>query len=209
MAAGLSWNKAEEVMSKKGLTPIESLERSLRNRFPTARISLDRPRRATGVWFLDLVSGEYSVNVQWQAGKGFGVTASSAHAYGERADEAYLEEEAAYGRIVSLMLSQTETSPPPAVSLRELRKERGLSQAELAAILNKQQGEISKIERRSDLHVSTLADYAKSLDGEMQILIRFRNGTVRRVEIEEASESDEAVGGGPLMVKALRNGRAS
>jgi len=174
-------------MAKKTLNPIESLQRAMDKRFADAECVLDRPRNASGTWFLDITSPAHSVNVQWQEGKGFGITSSPEHAYGEGADEVYRDEEAAYGRIVSLMLSGMHTSPPPAVSLRQLRKERGLSQAELAAILNKQQGEISKIERRVDVHLSTLSDYARSMDGELQIVVRFGDGSTRRVQLEDSA----------------------
>src|SRR6187402_1456698 len=118
-------------MANEPTMPIESLERSLKKRFPDARVALDRPRKASGTWFLDIALNQHPVIVQWQKGKGFGISSSPEKVYGEGADEVYKDEEAAYGRIVSLLLSRTFTSPPPAVSLKELRKENGLSQADI------------------------------------------------------------------------------
>lgn len=175
-------------MVKDLMLPIESLSRSLRNRFPDARISIDRPRKDSGVWFLDISQADHPVIVQWQKGREFGITSSAEHAYGGRADEVYKDEEAAYGRIVSLLLSRTFTSPPPAVSLKELRRESGLSQAELAEVLNRQQGEISKIERRKDVLVSTLADYVRAIHGDLQIIVRLKDGRIRRVQLEDPLE---------------------
>ncbi|WP_202594939.1 helix-turn-helix domain-containing protein [Blastopirellula marina] len=166
------------------MLPIESLERSLKERFPNAIMSRDKPRKSSGAWYLEMALDGHPVIVQWQESKGFGISSSPEPGYGEGADEIYRDEEAAFGRIVSLLLSRTFTSPPPAVSLRELRKESRLSQAELAEILNKQQGEISKIERRRDVLVSTLSDYARAVQGELQIVVRFRDGRIRRVELE-------------------------
>lgn len=123
--------------------------------------------------------------IQWQEGRGFGVSSSPAQAFGEGADEVYHDEEAAYGRVVSLLLSGTFTSPPEPVRLRELRKERGLSQAELAELLNKQQGEISKIERRHDVKLSTLRDYVRSVGGTLQVLARLPDGAIRAIELED------------------------
>jgi DNA-binding XRE family transcriptional regulator len=177
-------------MADKPTMPIESLERSLRKRFPDARVMLDPPRKSSGAWFLDIALNQHPVVVQWQKGKDFGISSSPKKVYGERADEVYKDEEAAYGRIVSLLLSRTFTSPPPAVSLKELRKENGLSQADIAEILERQQGEISKIERRKDVLVSTLADYARAIDGELQIIFRLRDGTIRRVQLEDALEAN-------------------
>lgn len=175
-------------MAKDSMLLIESLERSLKKRFPDAQVSVDRPRKASGVWFLDITQADHPVIVQWQRGKEFGITSSAEHAYGGRADEVYKDEEAAYGRIVSLLLSRTFTSPPPAVSLKELRKESGLSQAELAEVLNRQQGEISKIERRKDVLVSTLADYVRAVHGDLQIIVRLQDGRIRRVQLEDTPE---------------------
>jgi hypothetical protein len=38
---------------------------------------------------------------------------------------------------------------------------------------------ISKLERRLDMRVSTLRDYAKALGGELDIHIRFPDGDIR------------------------------
>lgn len=176
-------------MANEPTMPIESLEHSLRKRFPGAHVTLDRPRKASGAWFLDIALDGHPVIVQWQKGRGFGISSSLERVYGEGADEVYKDEEAAHGRIVSLLLSRTFTSPPPAVSLRELRKESGLSQAELAEILERQQGEISKIERRKDVLVSTLVDYARAIQGDLQIIVRLRDGRTRRVQLEDALEA--------------------
>jgi DNA-binding transcriptional regulator YiaG len=177
------------MMAKKTKLPIESLQNALVKRFPDAQISLDKPRKASGVWFLDVASDGHPVHVQWQDGKPFGISSSQEQSYGDGADEIYEDEEAAYGRIVSLLLSHSFTSPPRAVSLKELRKENGLSQAELAEIMNKQQGEVSKIERRRDVLVSTLADYARAVRGELQIIVRMNDGSSRRLQLEETVET--------------------
>jgi DNA-binding transcriptional regulator YiaG len=175
-------------MAKSSQIPIETLARQLRKRFPKASIVLDGPKKRSGVWYLDVTHDGHSLVIQWQEGSGFGVS-SAEHAYGEGADEVYQDEEATYGRTISLLLSRSFTSPPEPVRLKELRKERGLSQAELAAILNKQQGEISKIERRQDVRVSTLRDYVKSMGGTLQIVARMPGGIVRSLEIEDDEES--------------------
>jgi DNA-binding XRE family transcriptional regulator len=176
-------------MAKSNPLPIESLESKLRTRFPEASFELDRPKSRTGVWYLDVRRDTHPVIIQWQHGKGFGVSSSSELGYGEGPDEVYLEEEAAYGRVVSLLLSGTFTSSPEAVRLRELRKERGISQAELAELLRKQQGEVSKIERRKDVKLSTLRDYVRSVGGTLEILARMPGGVVRAIELDD--EQDE------------------
>ncbi|MEX0818881.1 MAG: helix-turn-helix transcriptional regulator [Pirellulaceae bacterium] len=173
-------------MAKSNVSlPIEFLECQLRERFPEASVQLDRPRKRSGVWYLDIRRNGHPIIIQWQQGKGFGVSSPAAPGYGEGADEEYPDEEATYGRAVSLLLSGTFTAPPEPVRLSELRKERGISQAELAELLNKQQGEVSKIERRNDVKLSTLRDYVKSIGGSLQVLARLPNGVVRVIEIED------------------------
>lgn len=173
-------------MAKTASLPIESLEQQLRKRFPKATITLDRPKAATGVWYLDIVNDGHPVATQWKAGAGFGISSSANGDYGDGADEVHGEEEAAYGRIVSLLLSRIFTAAQP-VRLRELRKEVGLSQVELANLLNKQQGEVSKIERRSDVLVSTLREVLQSMGATLKISARFENGAERPLEIGEAA----------------------
>lgn len=176
----------------KTLIQIELLEQQLRKRFPKAAISFDRPKKPTGVWYLDIVSDGHPVAIQWKSGTGFGISSSATHGYGDGADEVYAEEEAAYGRTVSLLLSRIFTSAPEPVRLRELRKERGLSQAELAILLNKQQGEVSKIERRDDVLVSTLREVVQSMGATLKISARFENGEERALEIGEVAPATKA-----------------
>jgi len=178
-------------MSKQ-LSPIESLERQLRHRFESARIALDRPKQPSGTWYLDIKFNQHPVVVQWREGSAFGVSSSTSHSYGDGADEVYPNEEATYGRVVSLLLSRTFTSPPELLRLRELRKERGLSQAELALLLNRQQGEVSKIERRSDVLVSTLREVVQSMGAKLSIIARFPDGAERALEIGETSSAEKS-----------------
>jgi hypothetical protein len=171
-------------MSKKVNTPIELLETQLRERFPAANISLDPAKGPRGTWFLDIDFEGHFVVIQWRPDAGFGISCSAEYGIGEGADEVYKDLEAAYGRTVSLLLSRTHTSPPEAV-LRELRKERGLSQVELAKLLNKQQGEISKLERRSDVKVSTVRNAVEKLGGKMTIIVTFPDGMERALKFDE------------------------
>ena len=52
------------------------------------------------------------------------------------------------------------------MALSELRKARGLSQKELAATLHVQQPSIAKIERRTDMYISTLRAHIEAMGGE-------------------------------------------
>ncbi len=60
-----------------------------------------------------------------------------------------------------------------AMDLRELRKEAGKTQAEVAEIAEMTQAELSKLERRDDHLLSTLRRYVKALGGELEVVAVF------------------------------------
>ena len=63
--------------------------------------------------------------------------------------------------------------------LNELRRARELSQERLAELLHIQQAGISKLERRTDMYISTLRGFIQALGGELEITARFPDGAVR------------------------------
>lgn len=63
--------------------------------------------------------------------------------------------------------------------LQELRHARGLSQETLAAALHVRQASISKLERRTDMYISTLRSHIRAMGGELEIVARFPEGEVR------------------------------
>jgi len=58
-------------------------------------------------------------------------------------------------------------------ALRELRLSRGLTQQQLAVRLETTQPEISKLERRRDVRVSTLRAYVAGLGGQLRLSASF------------------------------------
>ena len=66
-----------------------------------------------------------------------------------------------------------------AMPLGELRRARELTQSELADRLRTTQPEISKIERRTDVYVSTLRKYIEAMGGALEVVARFPDGEVR------------------------------
>jgi transcriptional regulator with XRE-family HTH domain len=68
--------------------------------------------------------------------------------------------------------------------LQELRQARQMSQEALAAALDTSQSSISKLERRVDVYVSTLRRYIESMGGELDIIARFPDGSVRINQFE-------------------------
>jgi hypothetical protein len=62
------------------------------------------------------------------------------------------------------------------VTLRVIREGLGRTQGELARALETDQGEISRIERRPDLMLSTLRRYAAALGATCELAFVFPNG---------------------------------
>ena len=65
-----------------------------------------------------------------------------------------------------------------AMPLHELRRARGLSQKALADILHVQQPAIAKLERRTDMYISTLRSHIEAMGGQLDIVARFPDGSV-------------------------------
>ena len=73
--------------------------------------------------------------------------------------------------------------------LEELRKAREMTQTKLAETLGVAQSEISKIEHRADLYISTLAEYIEALGGELEIRAVFREGGVRITQFQDLAKT--------------------
>lgn len=63
--------------------------------------------------------------------------------------------------------------------LQDLRRARHLSQEHLADLLNTKQANISKIEHRTDMYISTLRNYIEAMGGELEISARFPDVTIK------------------------------
>jgi DNA-binding XRE family transcriptional regulator len=63
--------------------------------------------------------------------------------------------------------------------LNELRQARGLSQKMLADVLHVQQPSIAKMEKRTDMYLSTLRSHIEAMGGQLEIVARFPDGSVR------------------------------
>ena len=72
-----------------------------------------------------------------------------------------------------------------AMPLDELRRARQMTQAKLAQSLGVNQGEVSKIEHRTDLYLSTLSEYVEALGGRLEIRAVFPDREVRITQFEE------------------------
>ena len=61
------------------------------------------------------------------------------------------------------------------MTLRDLRKAHELTQVDMSSKLHMKQEAISRLERRSDVLLSTLAPYIKAMGGELQLMAKFPN----------------------------------
>jgi transcriptional regulator with XRE-family HTH domain len=61
------------------------------------------------------------------------------------------------------------------MSLRDLRKARKLTQARVAKVLGVTQDSVSRLEKRSDLLLSTLRKTVKAMGGDVRIVAEFRD----------------------------------
>jgi len=63
--------------------------------------------------------------------------------------------------------------------LNELRQARGLSQKMLAEVLHIQQPAVAKLEKRTDMYLSTLRSHIEAMGGELEVVARFPDGAVK------------------------------
>lgn len=58
-------------------------------------------------------------------------------------------------------------------ALQTLRKAKRLSQTRMAELLNMRQDSVSRLERRSDLLISTLRSYIEAMGGSLKLMVNF------------------------------------
>jgi transcriptional regulator with XRE-family HTH domain len=63
------------------------------------------------------------------------------------------------------------------IALNELRERRGITQEQVAAHLETSRPNVSRIEREDDVRLTTLQRYVLALGGELEITVRFPDGS--------------------------------
>jgi DNA-binding XRE family transcriptional regulator len=63
--------------------------------------------------------------------------------------------------------------------LHQLRNAREMTQTRLAEVLEMDQGNISKLEKRTDMYLSTLRSYVEAMGGVLEIRAVFPDGEVK------------------------------
>lgn len=67
------------------------------------------------------------------------------------------------------------------MTLQEIRKHKNITQDDMAKLLGIKQENVSRMERRDDIKVSTLQDYIEALGGEIQINAIFPDNTTLNI----------------------------
>ena len=75
------------------------------------------------------------------------------------------------------------------MALKELRRARETTQEKLAKTLQVNQAAVSKLERRTDMYISTLRSYVEAMGGHLDIIARFNEGSVRIAQFEDVGSS--------------------
>ena len=69
--------------------------------------------------------------------------------------------------------------------LQELRQAKKFSQEALADKLITKQANVSRIERRTDMYISTLRSYIEAMGGKLEIIAKFPEGAIRINQFQE------------------------
>ena len=78
-------------------------------------------------------------------------------------------------------------------TLREIRKAREYSQVTLAQLLDMNQGDLSKFERRTDAYLSTIRRYIEAMGGTLELIATFpETGPVKIANLGELSGEEES-----------------
>jgi transcriptional regulator with XRE-family HTH domain len=77
------------------------------------------------------------------------------------------------------------------MDLAQIRSAMKMSQATLAEALHVEQPAIAKIERRTDMYVSTLRRFIEAMGGELELTARFQDRSVRIASFEEIRSRGE------------------
>lgn len=169
--------RLREMIAKAGATecasPCPILTRIIRPADPTK-----------GSWHLDIEreGNPYPILVEWRPDRGFGVsTLHDPDDYGTGPDEVYGSARGTFNRVAELLRTGEKTKPPEVVGLAELRQWLGLTQCELAEKAGVKQANISRIEGRADIRLSTLSHVIRAMGGELKIKACFPDGTEREL----------------------------
>lgn len=71
------------------------------------------------------------------------------------------------------------------MALQEIRRARRTTQTKLAKALKVNQAAVSKLERRTDMYISTLRSYVEAMGGHLDVIARFNEGSVKIAQFKD------------------------
>ena len=93
--------------------------------------------------------------------------------------------------------AETERLHQEYLTLQQLRKAKELTQVQLAETLGIRQATIAKMEKRSDLMISTLRSYVEAMGGRLNLIVEFPGRLPVHLgglgDVEQPTSSSEAV----------------
>lgn len=93
-------------------------------------------------------------------------------------------------------------------SLQALRKAAGKAQSEIASTLRISQPSVSKIEKQTDMYLSTLRNYVEAVGGDLELVVRFpKQEPLHLHGLGEALQTSKE-GNAPQKVGAFQRKRA-
>ena len=75
--------------------------------------------------------------------------------------------------------------------LQHLRKARKLTQVNMAKLLGVRQDSVSKIERRSDMLISTFRSYIEAMGGKLRLVVEFPDAVAEVASLGESDDDDD------------------
>jgi len=81
-------------------------------------------------------------------------------------------------------IRQSIAEAPGIMTLYQLREARNLTQVSLAKVLQVNQGAVSRMEKRTDMYVSTLRNFIQAMGGQLQVKAVFPEGEVQIEQFE-------------------------
>ena len=72
--------------------------------------------------------------------------------------------------------------------LAELRQARKFSQEQLASVLRVKQPAVAKLEKRTDMYITTLRRFIEAMGGNLEIKAHFPDGDVKITQFEDIEE---------------------
>lgn len=76
------------------------------------------------------------------------------------------------------------------MDLSELRNAKHLTQEEIASVLKVGQASVAKLEKRTDMYVSTLRRFIEAMGGKLDIVARFPDHSIQITTFSRIAEED-------------------